>query len=215
MSYTAMTTRPVGYIVPASEWNQIVTNFAAVFPYAAAGDIAYATAADTLGALGIGNAGQALRVNAGGTAPEWRGGYSVIVTRSASLTVADSTITDVLWDTEIHDPDAMHNTGANTDRLVAPVNGIYLAALFGAFATNATGYRIFEIQDDGGVVWSEINRPGNSVADIYENLSIPVLLNANGWVKARVWQNSGGNLIFLRSAINKLPSFSLTLLKAI
>ena len=36
-----------------------------------AGDILYATAADTLTRLGIGTAGQVLKVNSGATAPEW------------------------------------------------------------------------------------------------------------------------------------------------
>ena len=37
----------------------------------AAGDLVYGTAADTLGRLAIGTAGQVLQVNSGATAPEW------------------------------------------------------------------------------------------------------------------------------------------------
>lgn len=39
-----------------------------------AGDIPYATAAQTVSRLGIGTAGQFLQTNAGATAPEWAGG---------------------------------------------------------------------------------------------------------------------------------------------
>lgn len=40
----------------------------------AAGDVLYATGADTLARLPIGTAGQILQVNSGATAPEWTGG---------------------------------------------------------------------------------------------------------------------------------------------
>lgn len=49
-----------------------------------AGDLIYGTAADTVARLGIGTAGQVLKVNAGATAPEWgtvsSGGYTLIST---------------------------------------------------------------------------------------------------------------------------------------
>jgi hypothetical protein len=48
-------------------------NFAAGVPdiFTAAGDIAYATAANAASPLAIGTAGQVLKVNTGGTLPEW------------------------------------------------------------------------------------------------------------------------------------------------
>ena len=54
-----------------------------------AGDLLYGTAADTLGRLGIGTAGQVLRVNSGATAPEWAtpaagGGLTQIATQAMS-----------------------------------------------------------------------------------------------------------------------------------
>lgn len=48
----------------------------------AAGDMIYATAADTLARLAIGTFGQTLRVNSGATAPQWSNGF--IVTTSAA-----------------------------------------------------------------------------------------------------------------------------------
>lgn len=55
-------------------------NFEAVWPYTTAGDLAYASAANQLSRLGIGAAYNVLRVNAGGTAPEW--GKAPFVTAS-------------------------------------------------------------------------------------------------------------------------------------
>ena len=43
----------------------------AYWPYTTAGDLAYASAADTVARLAIGTAGYVPRVNSGATAPEW------------------------------------------------------------------------------------------------------------------------------------------------
>jgi hypothetical protein len=69
-----------------------------------AGDLAYATAARTLARLGIGSAGQFLRVNSGATAPEWAtegllfaqtsvaGGDTIANTASATNFATDYTL---------------------------------------------------------------------------------------------------------------------------
>jgi hypothetical protein len=66
-----------------------------------AGDLLYATAADTVTRLGIGTAGQVLAVDSGATAPEWvtpaSGGKVLQVvnaTTTTSTTVASSSYTD-------------------------------------------------------------------------------------------------------------------------
>jgi|JI10StandDraft_1071094.scaffolds.fasta_scaffold15083_2 hypothetical protein len=55
-----------------------------------AGDVLYATAADTLQRLGIGTAGQLLRVNSGATAPEW----AAHLTLSTSVATTSGTSID-------------------------------------------------------------------------------------------------------------------------
>jgi len=66
-----------------------------------AGDILYGTAADTVARLGIGTAGQVLKVNSGATAPEWgapaAGGKVLQVIHAStttSTTIASTTYTD-------------------------------------------------------------------------------------------------------------------------
>lgn len=80
MAYVSPSSRSTGDIVTAAIWNQdVVNNEQASVPdvFTAAGDIAYATAADALTRLAIGTAGQVLRVSAGATAPGW-GNHGVI-----------------------------------------------------------------------------------------------------------------------------------------
>lgn len=56
----------------------------------AAGDLIYATAADTVTRLGIGTAGQVLKVNSGATAPEWGAAASSALTLVKTQTIGTS-----------------------------------------------------------------------------------------------------------------------------
>ena len=66
-----------------------------------AGDILYGTAADTVARLGIGTAGQVLKVNSGATAPEWgaAGSGAVVAVKAAfksnTFTTTSTSFTDI------------------------------------------------------------------------------------------------------------------------
>ena len=69
-----------------------------------AGDILYGTAADTVARLGIGTAGQVLKVNSGATAPEWGaagGGGKVLQLVQGSTTTATSVSTNTYTDSTL------------------------------------------------------------------------------------------------------------------
>lgn len=70
MSYNVVPTVANGDSWSAAQHNTYIkNNFAAVWPYTTIGDIAYATASNTLGRLGIGGLGAILRST--GSAPAW------------------------------------------------------------------------------------------------------------------------------------------------
>jgi hypothetical protein len=74
MAYVTMTTRSAGYVVPASEWNQLIANdeACAVAGFTTAGDLFYGTGSKAGSRLGIGSTAYSrLRTNSGKTAPEW------------------------------------------------------------------------------------------------------------------------------------------------
>ncbi len=79
MAYTPIPDYVTNQQITAAHGNTYwKNNFAALFPYAAIGDIAYASAVDTLARLGLGTAGQVLKVNSGATAPEWGDGKGLL-----------------------------------------------------------------------------------------------------------------------------------------
>jgi len=65
-----------------------------------AGDLLYGTAADTVARLGIGTAGQVLKVNSGATAPEWGaaasgGGMTLLNSGNTSMSGATHSLTSI------------------------------------------------------------------------------------------------------------------------
>ena len=86
MAWTAPRTWTTGEIVTAAHMNTHVRdNLLESAPAKAttAGDVFYATAANTIARLGIGAAGQALLVNAGATAPFWGAAVPLVTRRTA------------------------------------------------------------------------------------------------------------------------------------
>jgi hypothetical protein len=74
MAYVTPYTFVALQTLTAAQLNAIQTNITALWPYSAAGDLAYASSASVLARLAKGTAGQALKMNAGATAPEWGSG---------------------------------------------------------------------------------------------------------------------------------------------
>lgn len=72
MARNAIPTYVTGDLITAAHANTYWRdNEAAHWPFTTAGDMAYATAANALGRLALGGAGSVMRVNVGGTAPQW------------------------------------------------------------------------------------------------------------------------------------------------
>ena len=75
---------------------EIRDRFNEIWKVSAQGDILYASSSNALAALGIGTAGQVLRVNSGASAPEWvNGGMTLIEEKEATGTVASFDFTSI------------------------------------------------------------------------------------------------------------------------
>jgi len=76
-----------------------------------AGDLLYATAADTVTRLGIGTAGQVLTVNSGATAPQWAAASASPASDTASVATAQSTTSTSYTDLSTSGPAVTLTTG--------------------------------------------------------------------------------------------------------
>lgn len=97
MAYTAIPTYVTNQLITAAHGNTYwKENISTLFPYTTAGDIAYASSASVLARLGIGSAGQVLRVNSGASAPEWvNGGMTLIEEKLLTSSAASFDFTSI------------------------------------------------------------------------------------------------------------------------
>jgi hypothetical protein len=166
-----------------------------------AGDLLYGTAADTVARLGIGTAGQVLKVNSGATAPEWgaaaaSGFVGASIYNSASQSISNTTYTILTFDSEVFDTDSFHDTATNNSRITIPSGkgGKYLIVAKFHFAGNATGTnRLGGIVKNGTNVGLFRGINGNS-SSVGWNASVILNLVATDYIELEVYQDSGGSL---------------------
>jgi len=129
------------------------------------------------------------------------------VYNNANISVADSTTTDLTFNSERFDTDAYHSTGTNTERLTAPVAGKYLITGNVRFAANATGFRQAVLILNGSTTIAATRQlaAGASVQNIMVVTTV-FELAAGDYVTLRVFQSSGGNLN-VEAQTNYSPEF--------
>lgn len=165
-----------------------------------AGDMLYATAADTLADLAIGTAGQFLVTNAGATAPEWVSRPTLASLEGLSLVAGD-----ILYATAA---DTLAQLAKGTAAQILQMNagatapewgdalGTQIAALaYGAIGTYVFGYiRNNGVTEDTNYAGSDIepgglNGQGTAMAD--DTASSGVGIHKGGSVLAGTWRAMG------------------------
>jgi hypothetical protein len=166
-----------------------------------AGDLLYGTAADTVARLGIGTAGQVLKVNSGATAPEWgaAGGASFVGCTAYKTTTAQSisnaTDTTISYNAEEFDTDGFHDNSTNNTRFTIPSGkgGKYLIT---AIATTAVGSgpRQIQVKKNGGT--DQLSTLLNAASTYSTQIVITGILDlaVADYLELFIYQESGGSL---------------------
>lgn len=136
-------------------------------------------------------------------------GYTARAYRSTNQTIGDSSVTTLTFDSERWDTGALHDTGSNTDRLVAPVAGKYLITAHIQWASNATGERQIRIVDSSANVMAAASQPPVSGNVTRMSIATVVDLTAADYVTVAVFQSSGGNLDVTNASRNS-PEATIT-----
>lgn len=113
--------------------------------------------------------------------------------RTTNLSVANATPTAVPLDTADVDTDSIWVSGTPS-RLIAPVDGLYLAGGGGQFAVNATGARMVYLQKSGGTILAMFHGIGNGTWYVGGAVNTPVVMSAGDYIEMYVYQTSGGAL---------------------
>jgi len=170
-------------------------------PGTTAGDIDYYTSSTAKARIGIGTAGQVLKVNSGATAPEWGAAPAAsfvgvsLFNSSATTSIANNTATAALFDSESFDSDAFHSTVTNTSRITIPVGKAGKYAINSAFffQDNANGARRLDIYKNGSA-YARSQMPPDSVSQIAVTLNLIMNLAEGDYIESFLFQNSGGAL---------------------
>ena len=169
-----------------------------------AGDLLYATAADTVTRLGIGTAGQVLKVNSGATAPEWGaaggagfvGAYAFKTANSGVQSIANTTFTVITFNDELFDTDGFHSTSVDNSRMTIPSGkaGKYLVTGRGTFAANNAGNRGVRLLKNGSL-FAEI-QTWNAGGTYGATVEVTAIYDfaVNDYIELASFQASGGSL---------------------
>lgn len=136
-------------------------------------------------------------------------GDAVTVWRNSNQSVSNATQTDILFNTDLSDPNNMHDEVTPGAELYAWAPGWYTVTATIQFATNATGYRqVTFVRSDGTTFGMQQNWAPSASAPTVVNASASVYLTAGQSVKVQAYQTSGGSLN-VESASQYAPSGSL------
>lgn len=116
------------------------------------------------------------------------------VYNNVGISIPNNVWTDITFNSETYDNAAMHSTSTNTNKIVVPVAGKYLAVAKVAFSnTSETGYR--------GAILYKNDTPMDrficyAVAGFYTYINLVTVINmaVNDYVKVQAIQSSGGAL---------------------
>lgn len=163
MSYSIVPRVVLGDLWTAAQHNTYIKdNFAAGVPdiFTAAGDLAYATAADVAAALAVGSNGSRLYTNSAANAPVWaaQDTHLCLVSRNADQAMVVSP-TNVLFNAEIYDTDAYHDTVTNSDRITIPANldGTYFLFAIIPWASPLGNLNTVALKKNGSTYLAEVS----------------------------------------------------------
>lgn len=205
MAYTAMATRATGYVATATDWNEIVDNFAAGAPdlFTTKGDLAIGTGANAAARLAVGTDGQVLTADSGeATGLKWASISAGVHARakvSSTKALASGSTVIIDYDTEEYDTGSDVTTGAAW-KFTAPANGYYLVqASVVLESSNAWGvneYLKLELFVDGSLymLLDQINMQAAGTYQVALNGSTIVYLTATQYIDIRATQNSGSSI---------------------
>lgn len=120
-----------------STWASLTGSGIAAALADAAGDMLYATAADTWARLAVGGTGERLEVVGG--VPVWADTPACKAYHNTTQTLGTGSFANVSLNSEDFDSDTMHDTGSSTHNITVPVAGLYLAIGSVTFAASASG----------------------------------------------------------------------------
>lgn len=199
MAYAALPAKIATDTLDLADYNKIKGNFEAGVPdiMTTKGDIAVATGADAAARLAIGADDTILVPDSGeSTGLAWQIQPAARVYNSGDIDPATSSWVTLTFDSERFDPDSMHSTVANTDRLTVPTNGDGIYLIGGAAKLDVSGlgetshlYGLRVLLNGATVIYEKMLGLRGSFADdiVIEVGGFPYALAATNYLQLQVY----------------------------
>ncbi len=115
------------------------------------------------------------------------------VYNNANITISNSSLTDLTYNTERYDTDNIHDTGSNTDRLTCQTKGKYEISGNIRWAVNTSGvrYLIIFLNNTTNIGYKALGAYNDVM---FMNVTTIYDLSVGDYVTLRVLQNRGGDL---------------------
>ena len=114
---------------------------------------------------------------------------------NSNQTIANTTHTALTFSTETYDTNSMHSTSSNTSRIIAPVEGKYLATARAYWTGSGGGQeRQFYLKVNATTSYALVHIPPSGGINIGQLTADVLSLAVSDYVEAFVYQDSGGNL---------------------
>lgn len=112
------------------------------------------------------------------------------VKKTAHQSITDSAHNVLTWDAESFDTDAMHDNSTNNSRITVKTAGYYLVVANIQWQLNATGVRIVQLKQNGGLI-DPFVVPANPSYTSWCTVVTLLSLSVDDYIEVSVWQNSG------------------------
>lgn len=125
------------------------------------------------------------------------GAYRVRVRNSAAISIPNSAITYLTFDTEIFDTDTMHDPTTNPDRITFTHAGAYLVGAGFWWASSTAGAdrtSALELTSAGVTKTMLYQRQGPDAGNVALSVSTLIYANAGDYIRHWVYQNTGAAL---------------------
>lgn len=116
------------------------------------------------------------------------------VRRTTTQSIPNATWTTITWDAERYDTANMHSTSSNTDRIVAPIAGMYEIIAHALIAISTSPDRIIGLMLNGVTEIARSRYPLQIAFAARLHVATQVYLNAGDYVTCRVYQSNGSAL---------------------
>jgi hypothetical protein len=162
-----------------------------------------------------GTVGQVLKTdgsgNLGWVAAGGGGGYTegAHVYNSSNITISNTTVTNLTFNSEDYDTDGMHSTVSNTDRITCKTAGKYLVEFSGIFsaAINAGSSSSVWIEHDSKGRLEQVSIPPSAHVNPSCNISTVVDMAVNDYLVVKVYHDAGSSRTLISSSSNEYSAY--------